>query len=126
MRVDLWLWAVRLFKSRSAAATLLRAGRVRVNGHVAKASHNIKVGDRVTWRDPLRDRDVEVVELLLKRVGAPLAVKAYVDHSPAIPPREERFAVGVRDRGTGRPTKRERREIDQLRGVRRDAERRGL
>ena len=123
MRVDVWLWAVRLFKSRSASATLLRAGRVRVNGVVAKASHSIKVGDRITWRDPLRDREVEVVELLPKRVGAPLAVKAYLDHSPEIPAREERFAVGVRDRGTGRPTKRERREIDQLRGVRRDADR---
>ncbi|PZR52165.1 RNA-binding S4 domain-containing protein [Xylanimonas oleitrophica] len=120
MRVDVWLWAVRLFKSRSAAATLLRAGRVRVNGYPAKASASVKPGDRVTWRDPLRERDVEVVELLPKRVGAPLAVKAYVDHSPPVPPREERLAVGIRDRGAGRPTKRERREIDRLRGARRD------
>ncbi len=116
MRVDVWLWAVRLFKSRSSAATLLRAGRVRVNGVVAKASTHVAVGDRVTWREPLRERDVEVVELLPKRVGAPLAVQAYRDHSPALPTREERYAVGVRDRGTGRPTKRERREIDRLRG----------
>lgn len=116
MRVDVWLWAVRLFKSRSAAATLLRAGRVRVNGYPAKASTAVKAGDRVTWREPLRERDVEVVELLPKRVGAPLAVKAYTDHSPAVPPRESLLAVGVRDRGAGRPTKRERREIDRLRG----------
>lgn len=121
MRVDVWLWAVRLFKSRSSAAALLRAGRVRVNGVPAKASTHVAVGDRVTWREPLRERDVEVVELLPKRVGAPLAVKAYRDHSPALPTREERFAVGVRDRGTGRPTKRERREIDRLRGTRRDS-----
>ncbi|QAY69707.1 RNA-binding S4 domain-containing protein [Xylanimonas protaetiae] len=120
MRVDVWLWAVRLFKSRSSAAGLLRTGRVRVNGFVVKASAHVKPGDRVTWRETLRERDVEVVELLPKRVGAPLAVKAYVDHSPALPTREERFAVGVRDRGTGRPTKRERREIDRLRGDRRD------
>jgi ribosome-associated heat shock protein Hsp15 len=119
VRVDVWLWAVRLFKSRSSAAALLRAGRVRVNGVPAKASTHVVVGDRVTWREPLRERDVEVVELLPKRVGAPLAVKAYHDHSPALPTREERFAVGVRDRGTGRPTKRERREIDHLRGIRR-------
>jgi len=51
VRVDVWLWAVRLFKSRSAAATLLRAGRVRVNGYPAKASTAVKAGDRVTWRD---------------------------------------------------------------------------
>jgi ribosome-associated heat shock protein Hsp15 len=53
---------------------------------------------------------------LPKRVGAPLAVRAYADHSPALPAREDRLAVGIRDRGTGRPTKRERREIDRLRG----------
>lgn len=119
MRADVWLWAVRLFKSRSASAALLRAGRVRVNGTVAKASTAVKPGDRLTWRDPLRDRDVVVVELLPKRVGAPLAVKAYRDEGPPAPTREERAAVGLRDRGTGRPTKRERREIDRLRGRRR-------
>lgn len=119
MRVDVWLWAVRLFKSRSASASLLRAGRVRVNGVVAKPSTSVAPGDRVTWRDPLRDRDVVVVELLPKRVGAPLAVKAYEDHSPPVPTREERAFVGLRDRGAGRPTKRERREIDRLRGTQR-------
>lgn len=118
MRIDVWLWAVRLTKSRSVAAELCRSGRVRINDKVAKPSASVAVGDRVTWRDPLRDRDIEVVELLPKRVGAPLALKAYVDHSPALPTRVEREAVGLRDRGTGRPTKRERREIDRLRGRR--------
>lgn len=118
MRIDVWLWAVRLTKSRSVAADLCRSGRVRINGKVAKASASAAVGDRVTWRDPLRDRDVEIVELLPKRVGAPLAAKAYLDHSPALPTRVEREAVGLRDRGAGRPTKRERREIDRLRGRR--------
>ncbi|MGW2095382.1 RNA-binding S4 domain-containing protein [Promicromonospora sukumoe] len=120
MRIDVWLWAVRLTKSRSVAAELCRSGRVRINDKVAKPSASVAVGDRVTWRDPLRDRDIEVVQLLLKRVGAPLAVKAYVDHSPALPTRVEREAVGLRDRGTGRPTKRERRDIDRLRGRRED------
>ncbi|WP_166851221.1 RNA-binding S4 domain-containing protein [Isoptericola sp. BMS4] len=119
MRADVWLWAVRLFKSRSASASLLRTGRVRVNGAVAKPSTSVTVGDRITWRDPLRDRDVIVLELLPKRVGAPLAVKAYRDDSPPVPTREERAAVGLRERGAGRPTKRERREIDRLRGGRR-------
>lgn len=120
MRADVWLWAVRLFKSRSSSAALLRAGRVRVNDVVAKPSTSVTVGDTITWRDPLRDRKVVVVELLPKRVGAPLAVKAYRDESPPVPTRQEREAVGVRDRGAGRPTKRERREIDRLRGTRRD------
>jgi ribosome-associated heat shock protein Hsp15 len=116
MRIDVWLWAVRLSKSRSVAAALCRSGRVRLNGKVAKASTSVAVGDRVTWRDPLRDREIEVVELLPKRVGAPIAAKAYLDHSPALPTRVERESVGLRDRGAGRPTKRERREIDRLRG----------
>ena len=126
MRIDVWLWAVRLFKSRSLAATALRAGRVRLNDVVAKASSSVAPGDRITWREPLRARDVVVVELVPKRVGAPLAVKAYVDHSPPPPPSaDERYAVGVRDRGAGRPTKRERREIDRLRGFVREDERIG-
>jgi ribosome-associated heat shock protein Hsp15 len=116
MRVDVWLWAVRLFPTRSKAAALLRAGRVRVDGQVAKAATQVKVGDRVVWREPLRSREVEVVALLPKRVGAPLAVQAYVDHSPPVPTRDERAIVGLRDRGSGRPTKRERRDIDRLRG----------
>ena len=116
----MWLWAVRLFKSRSLAATALRAGRVRLNDVVAKASSSVRPGDRITWREPLRSRDVIVVELVPKRVGAPLAAKAYVDHSPPPPSADERYAVGVRDRGAGRPTKRERREIDRLRGIHRD------
>ncbi|ANC32342.1 RNA-binding S4 domain-containing protein [Isoptericola dokdonensis] len=118
MRIDIWLWAVRLFKSRSVAASTLRSGRVRVNGTVAKPATSVQVGDRVTWRDPLRDRVVVVRELLPKRVGAPLAVKAYTDQSPPVPTREERAEVGLRDRGAGRPTKRERRDIDRLRGRR--------
>jgi ribosome-associated heat shock protein Hsp15 len=116
VRVDVWLWSVRLFPTRSKAAAAARAGKVRVNNVVAKAASTVKIGDRVTWRDPLRDRDVEVVELLAKRVGAPLAVQAYVDHSPPVPTRDERMFVGLRDRGAGRPTKRDRREIDKLRG----------
>lgn len=116
MRIDLWLWAVRLTKSRSVAADLCRSGKVRINGVPAKPATTVTVGDRVTWREPLRDRVVEVVELIPKRVGAPLAVKAYKDHSPPVPTRAEREAVGLRDRGAGRPTKRERREIDRLRG----------
>lgn len=117
MRIDVWLWAVRLYKSRSLAATALRAGRIRVNDVVAKPSTNIRPGDHITWRDPLRNRRVIVIELLPKRVGAPIAVKAYLDRSPEIPPREHLMAVGLRDPGAGRPTKRERREIDRLRGI---------
>lgn len=116
MRVDVWLWVVRFFKSRSQATTACRAGKVRVNGAVVKASSLVKVGDKVSWRDTLRTREVEVVELLPRRVGAPEAVKAYVDYSEPLPSKEERGALPMRERGTGRPEKKERRDLDQLRG----------
>jgi len=115
MRVDSWLWAVRLTKSRSVSTAACRAGHVKVNGTRVKPAANLKVGDTVTYRGE-RERIVEVVQLLTKRVGAPEATKAYVDHSPPVLPREAVPFVPVRDRGAGRPTKRERREIDKLRG----------
>ena len=116
MRLDIWLWAVRFFKSRSQATAACRAGKVRLNDVVAKASSLVKVGDRVSWKDPLRTREVRVEALLPRRVGAPEAVTAYTDFSAPIPPKEERGFVPVRDRGTGRPEKRERRDLDHLRG----------
>jgi len=116
MRLDVWLWAARFFKSRSLATTACRAGKVRLNGSIAKASAQVGVGDMVSWRDPLRTREVKVVELLPRRVGAPQAVEAYVDLSPALPTKEERGSVPQRDRGAGRPEKKDRRDLDQLRG----------
>ncbi|MDR0847805.1 MAG: RNA-binding S4 domain-containing protein [Propionibacteriaceae bacterium] len=116
MRVDAWLWTVRFFKSRSMATTACRAGKVRVNGGIVKASHEVKVGDKVAWRDALRPREVEVLALLPRRVGAPEAALAYVDFSPPLPTKEERGALPQRDRGAGRPEKRDRRDLDNLRG----------
>jgi ribosome-associated heat shock protein Hsp15 len=74
------------------------------------------VGDRVGARVGDRDRLVEVARLISTRVGAPIAVECYVDHLPAPEPAATSAAAGRRERGTGRPTKRERREIDRLRG----------
>ncbi|SDS08089.1 ribosome-associated heat shock protein Hsp15 [Paraoerskovia marina] len=117
MRVDSWLWAVRLTKSRSIATAACRAGHVRIDGVRVKPSAKVVTGSRVSFRGAdHRFRDVEVVQLLAKRVGASVAVAAYVDHSPPPPPPEAVAPAGVRDRGAGRPTKRERREIDRLRG----------
>ncbi|ORT56826.1 RNA-binding S4 domain-containing protein [Streptomyces sp. CB03238] len=117
-RVDSWIWAVRLTKTRSQAATACRAGHVRVNGERAKPAQPVKPGDEVRLFHAGRERIVEVKQVLTKRVGAPVAAEAYVDNSPPPPPREHVALAGVRDRGTGRPTKRERRELDQLRGIR--------
>ena len=111
--MDRWLWAVRLFKSRSAATDACRAGHVRINGTVAKPAAPVRVGDRVEAATPARPRVVEVREILATRVGAPLAQAALVDHSPPV----DRTDNGpfARPPGAGRPTKRDRRRLDRLR-----------
>ena len=105
---------MRLCSTRTEATDLCKAGHVRVNGKGAKPASPIDVGDRVEARVKGRERIVEVVEPRQVRVGAPLAVASYVDHSPPPPPKQQRAAV--RDRGAGRPTKRERRELERFRG----------
>ncbi|MCC5037107.1 MULTISPECIES: RNA-binding S4 domain-containing protein [Streptomyces] len=116
VRVDSWIWSVRLTKTRSMAASACRAGHVRVNGERVKPAHSVKAGDEVRLRVAGRERIVVVKHLLRKRVGAPVAAEAYVDNSPPPPPREELVVAPRRDRGAGRPTKRERRETERLRG----------
>ncbi|KUJ64139.1 RNA-binding protein [Streptomyces albus subsp. albus] len=116
VRVDSWIWSVRLTKTRSSAAAACRGGHVRVNGERAKAAQPLRVGDEVRLRHAGRDRVVVVSRLIRKRVGAPIAAECFVDNSPPPPPREEVVQVPVRDRGTGRPTKRDRRDLDRLRG----------
>ena len=112
-RIDQWLWAIRLFKTRSSAAEACRGGHVRVNGTSAKPASTIRPGDRVTTRVHGHERDFEVVVPITKRVGAQIAIDCYVDHSPPPPPREERV-TSLFDR-PGRPTKRDRRQLDRFR-----------
>jgi ribosome-associated heat shock protein Hsp15 len=114
-RVDKWLWAVRLFKTRGLATDACRGGHVRVNGSPAKPAAPVRVGDRVEARVHGRARVLEVVRVIDKRVGAPVAAECLVDHSPPEPSRAEQPAVFARDRGAGRPTKRDRRRLDRLR-----------
>jgi ribosome-associated heat shock protein Hsp15 len=115
-RVDAWLWSVRLYRTRSAAAAACRAGHVRVNDRPAKPATPVAVGDEVRARVGERERLVEVVRPISSRVGAPVAVECYLDRSPAPPSTLATAPVARRERGAGRPTKRERREIDRLRG----------
>ena len=115
-RVDRWLWAIRAYKTRSLATTACQGGHVRVNGSPAKPATKVKVGDRVEARLDHRERVYEVTQVIEKRVGAAVAAECYVDHSPPPPPRELSSPALVRDPGTGRPTKRDRREVDRFRG----------
>ena len=118
-RVDSWIWSVRLAKTRSAAASACRAGHVRVNGTRVKPAHTVRPGDEVRVRQEDWDRVVKVVKVVSKRVSAPVAAECYVDHSPPPPPRDRAVVVATRDRGAGRPTKRDRRTMDKwIRGLR--------
>ncbi|MGD9705033.1 MAG: RNA-binding S4 domain-containing protein [Acidimicrobiia bacterium] len=113
-RIDRWLWSVRLTATRSDATDACTGGHVQIGGRNAKPASHVSPGDRVEARLYGRDRIVEVVRPIDKRVGAPVAVTCYVDHSP--PPEEtERAWFAERDRGTGRPTKRDRRQLDRWR-----------
>lgn len=116
VRIDAWVWAVRLYPTRSAAGAACRGGHVRVNDARVKPAHPVRVGDTVRALTPGGERIVVVTGLISKRVGAPIAVQQYDDRSPPPPAREDRPAPIVRERGAGRPTKRDRRRIQQLRG----------
>lgn len=115
-RVDRWLWAVRIVPTRTASTALCRAGHVEVNGTDAKPSTMLRAGDTVTARVGDRQRVLEVVQVIDRRVGASVAAGCLVDRSPPEPRRELVTAAGLRERASGRPTKKERRAIDRLRG----------
>jgi ribosome-associated heat shock protein Hsp15 len=115
-RVDRWLWAVRLTKTRSDAAAACRGGHVRVNDRPAKPATTVSPGDEVRARVGDTTRIVEVVRVIQKRVGAADAAVCFLDRTPPPPPPTEAPAqVARRERGAGRPTKRERRVLDKFR-----------
>jgi ribosome-associated heat shock protein Hsp15 len=116
VRVDSWVWAVRMAKTRSAATTACRAGHVQVNGERVKAAQPLHVGDEVRVRTTETERTLRVSRLITKRVSAAVAAECFIDLTPPPPPREEVAVTVRRDRGAGRPTKRDRRDIERLRG----------
>ncbi|MCZ9308351.1 RNA-binding S4 domain-containing protein [Corynebacterium uberis] len=116
VRIDAWVWAVRLLKTRSEAADACRAGHIKINGMAVKPSQQVVPGDRVRVWAHHREKDVEVTATVRRRVGAAIAQTCYLDHTPPPPPREMYAAAPVRDRGAGRPTKKERRQLDRLLG----------
>ena len=115
-RVDAWLWAVRIYKTRSAATTACRAGHVRVNGDRAKAAQPVRPGDELRVRIAGFDRILIVRKPISKRVGAALVAESVDDRTPPPLAKELTAMVPIRDRGAGRPTKRDRRDIEKLRG----------
>lgn len=118
LRIDKYLWAIRIFKTRSLATEACKAGKVKLNGQNVKPSHVVKRADIYQVQKGIERKVLKVIGLLEKRVDAKSAVNFYED----ITPLEETYGyksvfhtpVLKRDRGTGRPTKKDRREIDEL------------
>lgn len=120
LRIDKYLWAIRIFKTRTLATEACKAGRVKVNGQNIKPSHEVKIGEIYSISKGIDRKVVKVTGLLTNRVDAKTAVTFYEDLTPV--EETQRFKsmfhapILRRDRGTGRPTKRDRREIDDLTG----------
>lgn len=119
VRLDRWLCATRFYKTRALAAEACDGGKVEVNGHTAKPHKLVRVNDAVTFSHPAGPKEITVLSLADRRGSATEARLLYEDHSPPPPPREERFYTApppLRQLGMGRPTKRERRDTERLRG----------
>ncbi len=117
IRVDKWLWAARVFKTRSLASTACDGGKVDINAEAAKPARRVRAGDRIEVSLPRgRRRILKVVGVGERRGSAEAARKLFEDLTPPEPPRSRQAPPPFREPGAGRPTKRERREIDRLRG----------
>lgn len=120
VRVDKWLWAVRVFKTRSIATDACKKGRVTIDGQSVKPSRTLKTGEVVEVRkNPVR-YSYKVKQLIQKRVGAKLVPEYMEDVTPAseleILEMQKNMSWFERERGTGRPTKKDRRDIDRFKG----------
>jgi ribosome-associated heat shock protein Hsp15 len=114
VRVDRFLVAARIFKTRTHSQEACAGGHVEINGRTAKASATVRVGDRVAALAP-RGKVVLVVQKLEEKRQSPdLARTLYLDESPPPPPKDE--TVAIREVGTGRPTKLDRRRMERFRG----------
>ncbi len=112
VRVDRWLYAARIFKSRTQATSACVGGRIVVNESGAKPHYMLRVGDEVRAKTPRALRILIVAKLADKRLSAAPARELYEDRSP--PPLDTRLGSPRRERGAGRPTKRDRRALQQL------------
>lgn len=118
VRIDKWLWCVRLYKTRTLAAEACEGGKVSIDGVNLKPSRVVKVNDIIKVHQPPIMKTIRVLDTLENRVGAKLVPQYLEDLTPKEEYEKAEFARMVnmerRDRGTGRPTKKDRREIDRL------------
>jgi ribosome-associated heat shock protein Hsp15 len=124
VRIDKWLWSIRIFKSRTLATDACKGGKVKVGNVSVKPSYQIAAGDVVVVKKNGFNFEFRAITLLEKRVGAPIAITCYEDVTPAA--EKQKYAewflnasptTEKRERGSGRPTKKERRDIDELKDV---------
>jgi len=126
VRIDKWLWSVRIYKTRTMAANACKSGKVKLNEKQAKPSQMVQREDKVYVKKNGINLTFKVVELIEKRVSAKLAQPCYENLTPASELNKFRdwyvanSAAEIRDRGAGRPTKKERREIDVFKVVDKD------
>lgn len=118
MRIDKWLWCIRAYRTRSKAAAACKAGHVHLNGQAIKPASPIRVDDTLVVEYPRLNRTLKVVALLPRRVGAPKAIQHYEDLTPEseydkLKTQTMAQSLIMRDRGTGRPTKKQRRELEK-------------
>lgn len=120
VRIDKWLWAVRIFKTRTLAADACKTGKIKVNGIPAKPAQMIQVGDIIGVKKNNFNLVYKVIQLIEKRVSAALAEPCYQNHTPEEELNKYKVwflanTVGeYRDKGSGRPTKKDRRELDDF------------
>jgi ribosome-associated heat shock protein Hsp15 len=117
LRIDKWLWAVRIYKTRSIAAEACAAGKVRIDGENVKPAYTLKPGQLIIISRDGYKQTLKCLKLIEKRVGAPIAVTCYEDLTPPEEKDKLKFPATfyeMRDKGTGRPTKKDRREIEKF------------
>lgn len=118
VRIDKWLWSIRVYKTRSMANDACQSGKIKINSTRIKPSRIIQIGDRITVQKGYIKFDYEVIGIIEKRVSATLAQQNYIDHTPE----EEKIKTNTklftpqyqRVKGQGRPTKKDRRDLDKL------------
>lgn len=121
IRLDSYLWAIRMYKSRSLAADAIKGNKVKLNDELVKAAHLVKIGERYTLSFPQGVKKIiEVTGLIDKRQSFEIAKENYIDHSPPVEKLERMPSVFFmpnmqRDRGAGRPTKKDKRDMDNFR-----------
>ena len=121
LRLDKYLWAIRLFKTRTAAASACDTGKVRFSGTQAKAAKQVQIGDEYEVKTEAKRWRIKVSDLLHKRVKYEEAIKYYIDITPEdelkrLQYQAASFHTGKRPSKIGRPTKKERRELDDFFG----------